>query len=450
MELTTFKNLLFAKGKQSGFTDMELYYQSNTRFSTSIFQGEVDGHTIANEGGLSFRGLVEGKMGYAYTEKIDDSQIQFLLNEAAENAALIESDKPEQLFPGSDHYTEASFYSNTLANVSTEDKITLLLEMENNAINQSDLVTSVNNCGLVSRDIETYLANTKGLEKKEKRNYTYVVLSVVVASGEGFKNATKFWLSDDFSTLNPKQMAKETVDEALSYIEASSIKSRQYHIVLRHTAAASLLHVYSSSFSADNVQNGRSLLKGQLEKVIAPTKLTLTDNPHYKPGISSQTFDHEGVATQPLDVIEKGILKSYLHNLQTAEKAGVQSTGHGFKTSYKDTISVAPSNMYFQPGEESLDAIVSSLDEGIMVTSLQGLHSGADPVSGDFSLAAHGYYIKNGKIERPVDQITIAGNFFELLHQVEAIGDDLQFWPIGHSYIGSPSLKITALSVGGI
>ncbi|MBM7837387.1 PmbA protein [Alkalihalobacillus xiaoxiensis] len=450
MKLIEFKNKLFEEGKQAGFSEMEVYYQSTESFSANIFQGEVDGYTLANEGGLSFRGLINGVLGYAYTEKIDATQIHFLISEATENAMLRDADKPEQLFAGSAHYEEVAFYSETLNNVSAEAKIKLLKETEAYALSQSDQVTSVNHCGLLSKTVETYLANTTGLDKSEKRNITYVVLSVVVASGEDFKSAMKFWITDDFSTFQPKQMAQETVEEALSYIGATSIKSKHYPILLRNTAAASLLHVYASGFSADNVQNGRSLLKGQLEKRIASSSLTLIDNPHMNAGLSSQTFDHEGVATQPLHVIKNGTLKSYLYNQQTAEKDGVQSTGHGFKTSYKDTVSVAPSNMYIQPSDTTLDSMVASLDEGIMVTSLQGLHSGADSVSGDFSLAANGYYIKDGKIDRPVDQITIAGNFFELLQQVEAIGDDLQFSPVGHSFIGSPSLQVPALSVGGI
>jgi PmbA protein len=148
-------------------------------------------------------------------------------------------------------------------------------------------------------------------------------------------------------------------------------------------------------------------------------------------------------------VIEQGVLKTFLHNTKTALKDGVDSTGHAYKASYKGTLSIAPSNFYIENGPQTYDELIESMEEGIMITSVQGLHSGTNVVSGDFSLAAHGYYVKHGKIEKPVNQITIAGNFYELLNNIEAIGDDLQFGRPSGGYVGSPTLKIKSLAVAG-
>ena len=168
-------------------------------------------------------------------------------------------------------------------------------------------------------------------------------------------------------------------------------------------------------------------------------------------GGASAAFDGEGVATRTKDVIEKGRLVTFLHNLKTAKKDGVEPTGNASRASFKSPVGISPTNFFIQPGEKSYDQLVADLSDGIIIIDVQGLHSGANPVSGDFSLGAYGYLVEKGKVVRPVDQITIAGNFFKLLAAVEEVGSDLQFGTPGpRGHIGSPSLLISSLSVAGI
>ena len=163
-------------------------------------------------------------------------------------------------------------------------------------------------------------------------------------------------------------------------------------------------------------------------------------------GIASQPFDAEGVASKTKAVISDGVLKTFLHNLKTAKKDGVESTGNAYK-GIKSPIGISPTSFYIQAGDKSYQQLLEEMGEGLIIISVQGLHSGANPVSGDFSLGAYGYYVKDGRIQRPVDQITIAGNFFDLLKNVVAIGSDLEFDSSG---VGSPSsLLIKELAVAG-
>ena len=168
------------------------------------------------------------------------------------------------------------------------------------------------------------------------------------------------------------------------------------------------------------------------------------DDPFHQEGFSSRNFDGEGVASKTCTVVENGTLKTLLHNRKTAKKEGVETTGHAYKSSYKGTLTVAPSNFYIVPGEKGYDDLVESLDEAVIITKLAGLHSGANAVSGDFSVAANGFYVKDGKIQSPVKQMTIAGNFFDLLKNIQEVGSDLYFSTSG---IGSPSLLLKELSV---
>ena len=160
-------------------------------------------------------------------------------------------------------------------------------------------------------------------------------------------------------------------------------------------------------------------------------------------------FDAEGVPTRKKAVIENGRFNTLLHNLKTAHKQGVQTTGNACKAGYAAPISVAPSNFYFAPGDISRDELLRLTGDGVMITGMAGMHAGVDAISGDFSLSCKGFTIENGAIGRPVAQITLAGNFFDLLKNVVAFADDLKFGFPSKSWMGSPSVLVEGLSIAG-
>jgi PmbA protein len=191
------------------------------------------------------------------------------------------------------------------------------------------------------------------------------------------------------------------------------------------------------------------LLKGKEGKVIASSNVTIVDNPLLEDGAYSFPFDSEGVATSAKKVVDQGQLVTLLYNLSTADKEKRKSTGNGFKSSYQSPVSVLPSNFYIDKGENSFEQLIKKVENGLIITSVQGTHAGANMVSGDFSLAASGFNIKDGEISTPVEQITISGNFFDLLNKIEAVGTDTSFSFPYNGYFGSPSVIVSDISVAG-
>jgi len=232
---------------------------------------------------------------------------------------------------------------------------------------------------------------------------------------------------------------------------ASTVASGEYRILLRRDVARDLLATFASVFSAESVQKGLSLLQGKLGQSIASPLVTLVDDPLLEDGAASAPFDGEGVASRRTQVVEAGQLKTYLHNLKTAKKDGVESTGNASRPSFKSPVGIAPTNLFIQPGQVPYGDLVQALGDGLIIINVQGTHSGANPVSGDFSLGAYGYLVEGGRIVRPVEQITIAGNFFKLLEKVEVVGSDLEFGsPGARGNVGAPSLIIGGLAVAGV
>ncbi|MDE6357898.1 MAG: TldD/PmbA family protein, partial [Eubacteriales bacterium] len=170
------------------------------------------------------------------------------------------------------------------------------------------------------------------------------------------------------------------------------------------------------------------------------------DNPLIEKGYGSTSFDSEGVACFNKSVVEKGILKTYLYNLKSAKKDGVKSTGNGFKGGFKGSIGTNVTNFYIENGKTDFNEMIKNVSNGIFIKELSGLHAGVNGISGDFSLLAEGFLIENGKITTPVEQITIAGNYFEMMKNIKDLANDLKFSTSG---VGSPSIFVGELDIAG-
>lgn len=449
MNVQEFQQKLFVHGEKNGFSDMEIYFEREEKFGCSLYKGEVDSYETSEVSGISFRGLFEGKMGYAFTEKLAEDSLPYLIESAKENAQFIEAEIQEDIFAGSEAYLEGNFYSTELAKITISEKIELLKTIEKHIYAYDERVTGTDYFILKSSESERAISNSKGLSLKEKQNHIWIYVSVVVKQGEEIKTGLYTKSTRQFSTLIPEEIAKHAVEEALSQLNAKSAESKKYPVLLRKEAAGSLFQTFSPIFSAENAQKGQSLLKDKVGEVIAAQALQIIDDPILEEGLLSSTFDSEGVATSKKEIVKDGRLLTLLHNRKTAEKAGVESTGNAYKSSYKGSLSVSPTNLFIVPTDKSFEELTATIPEGIIITDLAGLHSGADSVSGDFSLAANGYFVKDGKIQNAVKQMTIAGNFYELLSNIEGIGSDLEFSMsyVAPGYIGSPSILVKELAV---
>lgn len=447
MNVEQLKQQLFTEGDQLGFTDLELYYEKNESLTIGVYEGEVDTYNFSNVQGASVRGLYNGKTGYAYTEKFDEDSISSLLKNAAENAELIETE-PEMLFADKATYEETEFYTPELEKIKPEDIIQFLQEVEEKVMAYDQRVTKIGRAQIRSSIVEKGIFHNKGLALKENNNFLLCIISIFVQENEEVKSGTTFKICKNFQKLDANELAKEVVEKGLSRLNEKNYPNKNYPVILKNEAAATLLATFASSFSAQSVQDNQSQLKGKLGEKVAAEHVNLIDNPFLPEGIRSATFDSEGVPTKKHTIVKDGKLQTYFHNLKTAKKDQVETTGHAHRRSYKGAIEVSPSNFYIEATDQTYDQLYEEIDEGIIITNLAGMHSGANPISGDFSLAADGYYVREGKIVGPTKQMTVAGNFFKLLQDIEEIGGDLQFSPMDYNgYIGSPSLKIASLAI---
>ncbi len=446
MDFNSFKDQLLKEAKNLGFEECEIYYSDSESLSLNIYEGEVEKYKLNNSFGLSFRGKINGKMGYSYTEILDEEAITTLITNAKDAALSIENDDIQFIYEGDKEYKKIDSFKKELENVKPDELISLALDMEKECKKQCEKVVSFQGCGIGYGKSTYGIINSKGLNLKNSTNSLTAYVVPIVEENNQKYDGTGYVLAKKIDDIKPEELAKQGLEEALSKIGGRSIQSGKYKIIVFNEAMVSLLGTFSGIFNAEQAQKGLSLLKGKEGEVIASDIVTLIDDPHLEDGLATTAFDDEGVATYKKEIITNGKLNTLLYNLKTAHKAGVKSTGNGFKSSYASTIGVSSTNFYIKPGKKSFEELCKHVNNGVIITDFAGLHSGASAVTGDFSLAAKGFMVEDGKKSFPVEQITVAGNFFSLLKDIEEIGSDLKF-PM--SSIGCPSVVVRELSVAG-
>lgn len=431
---------LFKRASEKGVTDIQVYGSDKTNLKIEVFNGEVDSYVIADTSSLTIRGIYNNKMGTFVTEVLDDEIIDEVIDTIIASAKEIDSLDDAIIYEGDQSYKKLDdIYNEALENLDVQKKIQHLKDMDK-YLREYDERVSVVETMYSETTNHIVLKNSKGLDLDNKANSAYMGGNVIVKDDKDQRVGFDVKISNDFNDFNIEEISKEIVDTALASLGAKPVPSDQYEIVFSNTALATLFSAFQNIFSADAVQKGASLLKGKLNEKIGSDLVTIVDDPFMKKSAASRSFDDEGVATSYKSLIKDGVLQTYLHNLVTAKKDGVSSTGNGFGGS------VSAVNLKMESGESKLEDMIASMDEGVYITDVQGAHAGANAVSGDFSLQAMGYYVKNGKKERPVALITVAGNFVDMLKDITMVGNDSKMTYYG---VTAPSVKVKSMPVSG-
>ena len=439
-QIAEFANLALEKAEKAGITPAEVSMTDSASFSVRVRGGVLEDYKVSDKFRLTLRGRVGGRIGTASTQALDDEGLALLIQGVKESAELIETDEQDDILPPDAHYETVCCFSETVESISAEEKIALARRIDER-LHAADKRIKPDATVVATASERFCLKNSLGLDLCHQSNMIYAYASCLAKEGDASATGFKLLWGYGMDDVQPEAIADGCVQDALSKLGAGRMKSGEYPVVIRNNAMADLLSTFSGVFSADNAQKGMSLLSGKEGQRIAGDVVTIVDDPLMPWGLGSCPFDREGAATMKKNIVEGGMLTTLLHNRKTAKKAGVKTTGNAAGSGR-----VAPSNLYLAPGEKCLDELLEKMGSGILLTEVSGLHAGANPVSGDFSLLARGFEIMEGKTVRAVEQFTVAGNFYKLLEDMTAVGSDLLF---EGSPIGSPSMAVRALSVAG-
>ena len=430
----------YAAGKVD---DIEVTLSSGKSFSVMINAQNIESFKYADAKGIGIRVLKDGKVGYSYTEKFDEDTFKKVIDEAVENARFSEDEAIVTMDNYPDIKEKPDVYCENLEKLEINKKIQFAKDLEKIALDADKKVINVPYAAFGNSNSYVRIVNSKGLDKEFRTNDAFAYLGVLAHSQQDKRMAFDFVAGRDFSKFDAKKLAEKCARRSTELLDGEEITSGVYPVVLTKEMMATVLGTFSGLFSAKSVQEGRSLLAGKLNSEIANELVTIVDDALHPEGYATRTFDSEGYPSQKTMLVEKGKLTSYLHNTITARKDKTKSTGNAAR-SYKGMLGISSSNFYLQPGENEVEKLYSAYDTVVEIVSLQGMHSGCNPISGDFSLSAEGFLYQDGKKKHSLKPFTISGNFIDLLDSVEMIANDFKF---DMSSVGSASTLISKLNI---
>jgi len=447
MNYQEFKEAVIKAAKEKGIEKYELYYESQEGTEVETYQDRIESFSVKEGGGACFRCIYGGKAGDAATELFSEDTAGRLVAHAIENAAVTESDDPVILKETGDTYQDC-----TVREIERPDAAQLketALALQKKLFEQDERVTQATQTFVLFQKNERAIMNSNGLDLSHSVSTGILFPEAVIEEGEEVYDGDELMVGD-IMKADLSKLAEKAVGQAISKIGADSVDSRKYTCVFSGRMMASLLQTFSQVFYADTAQQGLSLLKGKEGEAVASQAVTLIDNPFYGGSSMQYPFDAEGSASYAKTVIENGIFKTFLYNLSTASKEGKETTGNAGRQGYASPLCVMPFHFYIKPGEITLEEMMSEVGDGLYITELNGLHSGANPITGDFSLAAAGYLIEGGKQKAAIQNFTVSDNFYEFIKKVLKVGKELEFGiPGGQSVYGTPCVEVADVSVAG-
>ncbi len=430
------KTVLVRRASERG-VEAEVLATSGRELTLSAAGGRVDEITSATRGGVGVRVVHEGRIGYASSEALDEASLAWVLDEAIENAAL-QSARGAVMVEG--HALGRSDLIGEGLSAPVERKAEAVTTLES-ALTADERVDAIAFARYSESESEAVLGSTRGADGGYRNGYAVLMASPIMRQGESVKQGWEIDFGKEFHAIDPTRTTQRILEKVGRHLGATPLATGRHATVFEPEVVATILQLLLFSLSGKTVAEGKSRLAQRLGQPIASERFTLVDDPTLENGLASRPFDAEGTPASRTVVIERGVLRSFLHNSETARRTGQANTGHASR-SYASTLGVGATNLMLEAGEGV------SLDDGVIVTNLMGVHAGANPISGDVSVQGLGLRVEGGE-SRPVENFALSFNLFRLLERIEAVGAEVQWRPAGGAIVGARSLQVDALSFAG-
>lgn len=437
---------VLAMAKRGGATEADVVIADGENLSVQIRLGAVDRLSKAREKRLGLRVFVGRRSATTSTSDFSLESLNRLVTETCTLAKAVVED-PVSGLPSAEEMAkeqpDLDLYDET--KLETDKQIDLAKRAEAAAMAMDERITNSEGADFDSSSGRVVLGNSHGfVGEYRSSSYSLAVSPVAVDPVSGAMQRDAWYeVQRKFSKMGtPESIGIEAARRAVRRLGARKVATKRVPVVFDQETAGSLLGNLCSAASGYSLYKGASFLTGQLGKQLGPEYVTIYDDGRMLGGLGSRPFDGEGLSTRKNTIVEQGILKSYLLDTYSGRKLGLPSTGNASR-SVGESPSVGPTNFYLVPGTKSPEDIIKTVQDGLYVTELIGF--GINMVTGDYSRGAGGFWIENGELAYPVEEITIAGNLKQMFKDIEIIGSDLVF----RGRITSPTIKIAEMMVAG-
>ncbi len=437
---------LLERAKSMGASAVDLLVAEGDSVSVQVRLSQVDRLSKAREKVLGIRVFYGHRSASSSTSDFSDSSLTQLVQDTCSLAKAVVEDEtsglpsPEMLAADVPDLNLKDSY-----HLDVDEEIRLAKQTEEAAFAADPRVTNSEGAECSAGFGSILYANSHGfVGSYASSSYSLSVSPIAMDEQKGGMQRD-YWYSvaRKFKNLdNPESVGREAARRTVSRLGSQQISTREIPVVFDPETAQSLLGHMASAVSGYALYKEASFLLGKLGHSVASEAVTIIDDGRLPNGLGSRPFDGEGVATRKNTVVEGGRLTSYLLDSYSGRKLGMVSTGNASR-SVGDNPTVAATNMYLVPGSYSPQEILQSMKEGLLITELIGF--GVNGVTGDYSRGVAGFWVENGEITYPVEEVTIAGNLKNMFQDIEMIGNDLTF----RGRMASPTLKIRKMTVAG-
>lgn len=428
---------------ENGIQNLEFYSETEKKVSVSAYQGRAWKSQECEVTSCYIQGEYNGMTGAVSVEDLSEEQfeeaIHFLKMTAEMNHIPFHAS----------NLTEANI-TKDYANSSMDELTERILSAEAAVKEKYPELNKINSadCDEIIRTIR--IQNDKGICMEDTIKYASAWLQAEALDGDVVQTSANACVVQNAADMDFEQMFAEAAEDACSMKGAKPVATGKYPVVLKNSIICEMLSMYISAFGADQVRKKLSKLSEGKGTQVASEVICLSEEPALAGGVNNRAFDDEGNPTAAKKLIESGVLKQFLYNQEEAEMAGIPATGNGFKKSYKGKPEIGVTNLVLHGQDKNMETLLAEMQNGLYITSCDGMFACADVVSGDFALISRGYLVENGKPVSPVTQITVAGNFYDMIKEIQALGNDYRtmFTPAG-AFV-TPSVFVKRLVVSGL
>ncbi len=430
--------------------DVEVYVAHGDETEIRAYAGEVESLTSATSAGIGIRVVVDHRLGFAWAGSLDESVLGETLDEARDNAQFATQDEHVGLaVPDGVPAVPVELWDESLALVPATRKVELALALEAQARSADPRIRQVDHADYGDGSVEVALVSTTGIRSSSRKTSGFISVGVIAGEGDASQTGAGFSVGRGFDGLDPDKATDDAVNRAVRLLGATKGPSGRQTVVFDRRAATTLLSVVSSALSGEAVAKGRSFFAGRIGERVGDTGLTLVDDPTDPRAYGAAAYDAEGLACRRNVLIDAGVLRAFLYDTVSGSRSGVSSTGSAVRGGFSGTPGPGCRALTLAPGPEGFDEedVLAAVGEGVFVQSMTGVHSGVNPISGDFSVGAEGLMIRDGKLAEPVREITVASTLQRMLQSLVAVGADVEWLP---GIAAGQTIAVGDMQVSGI
>ncbi|MDL2255817.1 TldD/PmbA family protein [Parabacteroides sp. OttesenSCG-928-K15] len=391
---------------------ISIYYGSNSTFE--VRDMKIDRLQQASENSMSIQLYVDGRYGGYSTNRLNKVELEKFIKDSIDATRYLAEDKARALPDPSRYYKggkpDLQLFDARFDAIEPDQKVALAMQACDEIMGKDARLISAN-ASYADEKSASYRVASNGFEGETASSY-YRLSAGASIRGEGEARPESYW-SDSalyYDTLQKQAIGTTALERVLQKLGQQKVASGKYKMIVDNLNISQLVSPLLSALYGSSIQQKNSFLLDKLNEKVVGENLTFMDDPHQMRAFGARYFDGEGVATQRMPIIEKGVLKTYFIDTYSANKMGVAPTISG------------PSIITMPLGTKDKEGIIRTMDKGILVTGFNGGNSNSS--TGDFSYGIEGFLVENGKITQPVSEMNITGNILTLCNNILEIGND--------------------------